>query len=83
MHEPYIQHSEVNSFALQKVNVPHDILLEYRAQVTYLRETLTKYIQDHPHYDLVKVLHSGSAAKGTALKTLNDMDGGTGSLTGG
>src|SRR5262249_3708086 len=32
------------------------------------------YIAAHPGFELVKMLHSGSVAKGTALRTINDMD---------
>jgi tRNA nucleotidyltransferase (CCA-adding enzyme) len=39
-----------------------------------LREKLDKYAADHPEYGLIKTLLSGSLAKGTALKTLNDID---------
>ena len=39
-----------------------------------LRTKLETYIAAHPGFDLVKMLHSGSVAKGTALRTINDMD---------
>jgi tRNA nucleotidyltransferase (CCA-adding enzyme) len=39
-----------------------------------LRDKLDKYAADHPDYGLVKTLLSGSLAKGTALKVLNDVD---------
>jgi len=74
MAEQYIKHSDLVSFAADNVNIPQDKLKVYREQVARLKEKLEAHIKDHPDYDLVKVLHSGSVAKGTALKTLNDMD---------
>jgi tRNA nucleotidyltransferase (CCA-adding enzyme) len=35
---------------------------------------LGSYISNNPDYDLIKMLNSGSVAKGTALRTINDMD---------
>ena len=37
-------------------------------------KNLTRYAADHPDYGLIKTLLSGSLAKGTALKALNDID---------
>lgn len=74
MAEQYVNHSDLLSFAADKVNISRDDLTTYRAQVKRLKERLEEHIKDHPDYNLVKVLHSGSVAKGTALKTLNDMD---------
>jgi tRNA nucleotidyltransferase (CCA-adding enzyme) len=42
--------------------------------VRRLREKLDRYASDHPDYGLIKTLLSGSLAKGTSLKTLNDID---------
>ncbi len=39
-----------------------------------LRDQLASYISANPDYDLIKMLNSGSVAKGTALKVINDMD---------
>lgn len=69
-----ITHADLVAFADDKVNIKRDDLTEYRAQVRRVRERLETYINEHPDFDLVKMLHSGSVAKGTALKTLNDMD---------
>jgi tRNA nucleotidyltransferase (CCA-adding enzyme) len=74
MTEPYIQHSHIAAFADEKVNLKRDDVKEYREQVNRLRARLKDYIKEHPDYNLVKMLHSGSVRKGTALKTLNDMD---------
>jgi tRNA nucleotidyltransferase (CCA-adding enzyme) len=74
MTEPYIGHSEIAAFAEEKVNLSRDDVKEYREQVNRLREKLAEHIASTPGYALVKMLHSGSVAKGTALRTLNDMD---------
>lgn len=74
MIDRHVTHSEIAAFATDRVNLSRDDVADYRAQVSRLRDKLTAYIKDHPGFDLVKMLHSGSVAKGTALKTLNDMD---------
>lgn len=74
MIDRHVTHSDVAAFAAERVNLSRDDVADYRAQVSRLRDKLTAYIKDHPGFDLVKMLHSGSVAKGTALKTLNDMD---------
>jgi tRNA nucleotidyltransferase (CCA-adding enzyme) len=70
----FVEHSDIRTFAEAKVNLKRDDVKEYRDQVNRLRERLAEYIKDHPHYGLVKMLHAGSVMKGTALKTVNDMD---------
>jgi len=72
--ESYIQHADIASFAENRVNLGRDDAKGYREQVNRLRERLAEYIRDNPDYSLVKMLHSGSVMKGTALKTVNDMD---------
>lgn len=69
-----IAHPEVATFATDKVNLPHDIAVKYRAQVQGLRDRLEAKIKADPSFDLVKMLHSGSVAKGTALRNVNDLD---------
>ena len=70
----FVTHDDIAKFADEKVNLPSDLVKEYREQVNNLREKLEKRISEDPSFGLVKMLHSGSVAKGTALKTLNDMD---------
>lgn len=70
----FIGHSELAAFAASKVNLPPDEAKAGRERVQFLRERLEKYIDAHPDFNLVKMLHAGSVAKGTALKTINDMD---------
>jgi tRNA nucleotidyltransferase (CCA-adding enzyme) len=70
----FIGHDELAAFAASRVNLPPDDARAGRDRVTFLRERLEKYIDEHPDFNLVKMLHAGSVAKGTALKTINDMD---------
>jgi tRNA nucleotidyltransferase (CCA-adding enzyme) len=70
----YVEHDVLAAFAQTKINLPPDRVAEYRDQGKRLRERLERYIADNPDYALVKMLNSGSVAKGTALKTINDMD---------
>src|SRR5258708_2976730 len=69
-----ICHADIAGFADHSVNLKREDAEEYREQVRRLREKLDKYASDHPDYGLIKTLLSGSLAKGTALKTLNDID---------
>jgi tRNA nucleotidyltransferase (CCA-adding enzyme) len=69
-----VSHSDIASFADDCVNLKRDDAEDYREQVRRLREKLEKYAADHPDYGLIKTLLSGSLAKGTSLKTLNDID---------
>ncbi len=69
-----IKHDDIAKFADEKVNLPSDLVKEYRGQVNTLREKLEKRIDEDPDFGLIKMLHSGSVAKGTALKTIHDMD---------
>ncbi len=54
--------------------MPRDRASEYRAQAARLREKLDSFLSEHPDFDLKKILLSGSLAKGTALRSLNDID---------
>lgn len=69
-----ISHNDVADFAANKVNLKREDALDYRAQVARLREKMEAFTKDHPDSPLIKMLISGSLAKGTALKTLNDID---------
>ena len=69
-----IGHADIAAFADDHVNLKREDAMEYREQVGRLREKLDNYAGDHPDYGLIKTLLSGSLAKGTALKTLNDID---------
>ncbi len=69
-----IGHAEVKAFCGTRVNLPKETADKHRAQVKGLRDRLETKIGEDPSFDLVKMLHSGSVAKGTALRTVNDLD---------
>jgi hypothetical protein len=70
----HVNHADIARFAQEKVNLPKDKADEYRAQARRLREKLDSYMAEHPDFTLKKMLLSGSLAKGTALRSLNDID---------
>jgi hypothetical protein len=74
MGRQHVGHIEITAFAQDKVNLPKDKADEYRAQARRLREKLEGYLGEHPDFMLRKMLLSGSLAKGTALRSLNDID---------
>lgn len=74
MSRMHVGHDEILQFAKDRVNLPKDKANEYRAQASRVREKVTGYLNDHPDFSLKKILLSGSLAKGTALRTLNDID---------
>ena len=74
MSRTHIDHRDIVRFAEDKVNLPKDKADEYRAQARRLREKLEGYLAEHPDFTLKKMLLSGSLAKGTALRSLNDID---------
>lgn len=69
-----IGHAEVKTFCGTRVNLPKEIADKHRAQAQALRDRLERKIGEDPAFDLVKMLHAGSVAKGTALRTVNDLD---------
>lgn len=74
MSREHVTHGDILQFAKDKVNLPKEIADEYRAQAQRVREKVVGYLSDHPNFSLKKILLSGSLAKGTALKNLNDID---------
>lgn len=74
MTREHVSHGDIVRFAQDRVNLPKDKANEYRAQARRLREKLEGYVDEHPDFTLKKMLLSGSLAKGTALRTLNDID---------
>ncbi|MDK1389521.1 CBASS oligonucleotide cyclase [Sinorhizobium sp. 8-89] len=74
MSRQHVDHADIARFADEKVNLPRDKASEYRAQARRLREKLEGYLSEHPDFTLRKMLLSGSLAKGTALRSLNDID---------
>jgi len=74
MAREHVGHNEIAQFAKDRVNLPKEKADEYRAQAGRVREKVTGYLNDHPDFSLKKILLSGSLAKGTALRTINDID---------
>ena len=70
----HVDHGTLSTFAGERVNLPGEVAQDYRDQVNRLRKRLKKHIDENPGFALVKMLHAGSVAKGTALKTVNDLD---------
>lgn len=74
MARQHVDHGDIVRFAQDKVNLPQDKANEYRAQARRLREKLEVYLKENPNFSLRKMLISGSLAKGTALRSINDID---------
>jgi hypothetical protein len=74
VNEPIITHDDLVGFAARAVNLPREVAQSHRDQVNTLRERLELHIDENPGFSLVKMLHAGSVAKGTALGTVNDLD---------
>src|SRR6185312_10680661 len=74
MSRNHVDHGDIACFAQERVNLPKDKADEYRGQARRLRERLEGYLDEHPNFTLKKMLLSGSLAKGTALRSLNDID---------
>jgi tRNA nucleotidyltransferase (CCA-adding enzyme) len=74
MSRTHVDHSHIVRFADDYVNLKRDDAKDLREQVGRLRDRLEEYIKQHPDFELKKMLLSGSLAKGTALKSLNDID---------
>lgn len=70
----FITHEELTEFAERAINLPREEAHEYRDRVNVLREKLESHIAQNPGFSLIKMLHAGSVAKGTALRTVNDLD---------
>lgn len=70
----HVDHREIATFAQEKVNLPKEWADEYRAQARRLSDRLESYLDEHPDFSLKRMQISGSLAKGTALRTLNDID---------
>jgi hypothetical protein len=69
-----ITSGDIGTFLREKVNLTADVTKKYREQVAFLRTKLENHVAQHPDFALVKLLHFGSLAKGTAVSTLREMD---------
>lgn len=74
MSKEHVSQADLVRFAQDKVNLPKDKADEYRAQASRLRDKLETYLAENPDFSLRKMMLSGSLAKGTSLRTLNDID---------
>ena len=74
MGRQHVGHGDIVRFAQDRVNLPKDKADEYRAQARRLRERLDTYLAEHPDFTLKRMRIAGSLAKGTALRSLNDID---------
>lgn len=74
MGRDHISHTDIANWAAEKVNLPKDKATEYREQANRLREKVEGYLGEHPDFTLKKMILSGSLAKGTSLRSLNDID---------
>jgi len=74
MARSHVSHAEIAQFADERVNLKRDDATELRRQANMLRDRLETYLADHPDFELRKMLLSGSLAKGTALKSVSDID---------
>lgn len=74
MSRMHVSHTDISNWAIDKVNLPKDKATEYREQANRLRDKVQSYLAEHPDFTLRKMLLSGSLAKGTALRSLNDID---------
>ena len=74
MSRDHAGHSDIVKFAQDRVNLPQEVAKKYRAQARQLRERLKTYLQENPDFNLRRMQLSGSLAKGTALRSINDID---------
>ena len=74
MSREHVSHSDIASWAADRVNLPRETAKKYRQQAQRVREKVQGHLSEHPDFSLKKMLLSGSLAKGTALKSLNDID---------
>ena len=74
MARQHVDHADLAAFARDKVNLPKASADEFRAQAKRLRDKLEGFLAEHPDFVLKRMLLSGSLAKGTALRSLNDID---------
>lgn len=74
MSRKHVDQAEIVRFADEQVNLKREDAAEFREQVGRLRDRLENYLNENPDFELRKMLLSGSLAKGTALKSLNDVD---------
>lgn len=70
----HVSHAQLVQFAKDRVNLSEDKAKEHRDQAKRLTDQLDAYLKENPDFSLKRMILSGRLAKGTALKTLNDID---------
>lgn len=70
----HVDHKDIVNFADERVNLKKDDVTHLREQAKRLRDRLEAYLKEHPDFSLRKMMLSGSLAKGTALKSIDDID---------
>lgn len=71
---PYIVHDDIDNFVQNKINLRDPYLGQIRTQANNVRAHIGRYIDENPEVGLTKTILSGSLAKHTALKTIDDID---------
>jgi tRNA nucleotidyltransferase (CCA-adding enzyme) len=74
MARAHVDTAEIARFADERVNLKREDAKDLRAQTNRLRDRVEALLEENPHFELRKMLLSGSLAKGTALKSLSDID---------
>jgi hypothetical protein len=74
MGRQHVGQQDIVRFADGRVNLKREDAKELRDQANRLRDKLDGYLEEHPDFELRKMLLSGSLAKGTALKSISDID---------
>jgi tRNA nucleotidyltransferase (CCA-adding enzyme) len=74
MGRQHVGHQDIVRFAEERVNLKREDAMELRDQANRLRDKLDGYLEEHPDFELRKMVLSGSLAKGTALKSVSDID---------
>lgn len=74
MTKEHVKHQSIVRFAEEYVNLRRSDAEKYRTQVRTMREKLENRLRENSNYELRKMRLSGSLAKGTSLKQLNDID---------
>lgn len=74
MKNSHITHTEITSFAQNHVNLKRDDVKDKLDQADRLKDKLEAHIAEHPEISLRRTILSGSLAKGTALKDIDDID---------
>ncbi|GAB3629978.1 nucleotidyltransferase [Pandoraea terrae] len=70
----HVGHADIVRFARARVNLPQEDADDLKGQALRLTKRLENYLEEHPQFELRRVMLSGSLAKGTALQSTSDVD---------